>query len=217
MENEIEKCLAYYVLRSAAKILGSLTADHLGSFLSGASCRAVLTTEQFPAWRINGVLNSHAFFQDSFGIETKFQGWRRSIDMSLFSPDEMLSELSERAERWQLEFGVDKNECAYLYHYSNLPLPDRLDDFWPHLLKRPAMYCESVTGWGLYCFLIGMTEGGDWLSLPEIPRAKELLDKLSLKSERTYGNRFAAFRLHGTAWGVLEWGDEIETDSKNAE
>ena len=217
MENEIEQCLAYHVLRNAPRILGSLTTDHFGSLLYGATYRAVVSTKQFPSWRINGVLDSPAFFQDSFEIDTEFQGWRRSIDKSFFSPREILLELGERAERWHVKSGVDKTEMASLCHCSHLPLAERPNAFWPHFLERPAMYCGSLSGWGLYCCLVGMTKGGDWLSLPEFSPAKELLKKLTQKSEQTYGTQFAAFRVHGTGLGVLKWGNEIETGSGGAE
>jgi hypothetical protein len=217
MEHEIEECLAYHLLRNSSDILGSLTTDHLESFLFGATYRAVLTTEQFPRWRIDGVLSSPDFFADSFKLDTRLNGWRRAIDMSCFSPDAVLAQLGQRADRWHIEFGVDKNEPVHLFYYSGLPLRDRQAEFWPSFLQRPSMHFQSVTGWGLYCFLIGMTLGGDWLALPEMARATELLNRLSGKSSREYGNEFAAFRLHRTPWGVLEWATESEAKIEHAE
>lgn len=205
------------MLRNATSILGTLTTEHLSSFLLGATFRAVLTSQQFPAWRIHGVLNSPEFFQQSYKIETKFHGWRRSIEMSSFSPCTILSKLGERAERWHADFGVDKNQTARVHYYANLPLHDRLDTFWPLFLQRPSMHCDSVTGWGLYCFLIGMTQGGDWLSLPEIARAEKLFNDLTSKSHLTYGTRFAAFRLHSPAGRVLDWAKEIKTEFEDTE
>ena len=213
MKHEIENCLAYHVLRSSSSILGTLTTAHLGSFLYGATYRAILTCDRYPAWRIDGVLTSREFFKQTYKVDTKLQGWRRSIDISIFSPEKILSKLGNDAERWHINFGVDKNQMAYIYHYAGLPLQNRIDAFWPHFLKRPAMHFECMTGWGLYCFLAGMVQGGDWLKLPEISCANELLKKLKAKSDRIYGTEFAAFRARSTASELLKWGNELEAEN----
>lgn len=200
-------CLAYHVIRNAPQLIGLLTPSNLSSFLYGATYRAVLTTEAFPKWRIEGVLPCDTFWRDRFGIDIRSGGWRRAVDTKCLEQGVLLSNLGFEAEAWHENNGVDEGETAYMYFYSSLPLSDREAKFWEFFKRRPVMHYEDATGWGLYCFLSGMTVGGDWLSLPRQPLADQLFASLKSKSSDNFGTPFAAFRTHATLLDVLKWAD----------
>ena len=203
---KIDECLAYHAIRNSAQLLGSLTTSNLKAFLNGATHRAVLSVENFPNWRIAGVLDDEVFWRDSYELSFTTACWRQRIDLHCFDQDRLLSDLAASAEEWHELHGVDESATAYIYNISAQPLSERETLFWAGFEKRPAMYSGNITGWGLFCFLSGLTAGGDWLSLPELPRTTELFNGLQAKSSDEYGTTFAAFRAHATAPEVLRWG-----------
>lgn len=204
-EVEMDACLAYEVLRHPDEWLGYPSTKLLRGFLQGADIRASYVQPQFPQWRISGVLNDPAFYQqfvDATGHSALSIIWDTAIAMTHFSLAAGFSKLKEKALAWHRLNGVviSKDETQS----PNDRIDDDVDRFWSGFAHRPAMYMGDATGWMLYCFLQGMNRGGDWLGLPKMPRLCEVFGGITRRSEESYGSPFAAFRIYD-AKQLLEW------------
>ena len=202
-----ENCLAHHVVNRSDEYLGELTVDNLAACLYGAAYRAMLATDDFPLWKIEGVLCDEILFHERFGIKMLHGAWKQGLDINVGARGALL-ETFRSAATWRIDETEDVcKDPARIYFFSGLPLEERSDVFWPRFLKRPAMHCQSLKGWSLYCFLQGMTIGGDWLGIPRSNRACKLKDLIFEKSLATYGTTFAGFRMHATASDVIRWAE----------
>ncbi|MCG8602643.1 MAG: hypothetical protein MI807_21040 [Verrucomicrobiales bacterium] len=203
IESQIESCLAYHVLRDANKWIGVPRPSYLESFLAGASTRAIQTDPDFSYWRVHGVLEYPDFYSRlvaSTGHPTLTIRWATALEMTHFSFAEGCSYLLEDALAWHREHGIKEDSPSRSWSSSTAPI----EEFWDHFAARPAMYMGSNSGWGLYCFLRGLTDGGDWLGLPEVSLNSEVFDLIAKRSTDAYGSKFAAFRVYDAS-PLLGW------------
>jgi hypothetical protein len=203
IESQIESCLAYHVLGDADKWIGAPRPSYLEAFLAGASTRAIQTDPNFAYWRIHGVLEYPEFysrFVASTGHPSLTIRWATALEMTHLSFAEGCLELLDQALVWHREHGIKEDASPGARSTSSAPI----EEFWDHFATRPGMYMGSNSGWGLYCFLKGLTDGGDWLGLPEASLNSEVFDSIAKRSADTYGSRFAAFRVYDAS-PLLGW------------
>ncbi|HWA77496.1 MAG TPA: hypothetical protein VG937_34405 [Polyangiaceae bacterium] len=123
------------------------------------------------------------------------------MEMIHFQVGDAMAELKTLVTHWfdAGRFDIERRVGAF-----DASAADPCDAFLTSFLQRPAMYLGGVSGWRLYCFLLGITRGGDWLALPPLRRLSEIVDHLARQSREVYGSEFAAYRVYD-APGLLEW------------
>lgn len=194
MRGDLDECLAWQVLCEPDDFIGASSVSYLDSYLSGASSRAQLTAPGFPDWRLYGVLQKEEFYLPLvMGISNplKLTRWA-DIDRRHFSEGQCFETLRTEFMRFHAAYGFIK------FPDQSWPAHETEAEFWQGFAKRPGMYMGRSDGWGLYCFLSGMANGGDWLGLPKMTLLETIFSKIKDKSEQTYGSSFAAFRYHNS-------------------
>lgn len=207
IEQQIDSCLAYEVLRRPDEWLGLPSTELLRTFLFGAEMRAACVAPNFPDRRIYGVLNEPDFFGpyvEATGRAPLSITWATALAMTHFSLAAGFAKLRDEALAWHRQRGMSESHFQ-IAEPSAESIAETNERFWSEFAWRPAMYAGNTTGWALYCFLAGMDRGGDWLKLPPMPRLRELVDRIAAESVRHYGSAFAAFRVYD-APSLLEWG-----------
>jgi hypothetical protein len=187
----LENCLAYHVLMNPIPWIGDPSAINFRAFLYGASIRATFMSPKLPEWRVSGVLSEKDFSLlqvAETGNPDLAIDWATAIEILHFSQADGFAYLRSEFLAWHSVNGFSSEEVGI---WSRSPL-----EFWQYFLKRPGMYMGASDGWSLYCFLNGMSVGGDWLALPEMLRLDEIFDKLKDQSNSIYGTDFAAFRIN---------------------
>ncbi len=206
---EIDSCLAYTVLRDPDGWMGTPSTTHLLPLLIGAEMRAAIVQPDLPYWRIYGVLDEPEFYEPlvaATGNPTLTIKWATALAMTHFSLAEGFEKLRDDAISWHLDKGVNHQRQILAWEAGAGTVEQIADLFWLRIAQRPGVFLGDTYGWSLFCFLTGMDRGGDWLDLPEMPRLKDILERITTKSERSYGSKFAAFRVYH-APGLLEWAD----------
>lgn len=216
-EAEIRQCLAYEVLREPDEWLGSPSTLNLQAFLFGAESRASCVRPSLPRWRVFGVLEEPEFYGSlvaATGRPSLTLKWAAALEMTHFSAAAAYAKLYQDALVWHREHGVNRTESVHQWRREIDSASERARIFWEGFAKRPAMYIGSLTGWRLFCFLSGMDRGGDWLTLPEMPMLRGIIDAISERSRKSYGTSFAAYRVY-SAEDLLEWAG-LKPGSSNA-
>jgi hypothetical protein len=166
----------------------------LQAFLSGAQDRVGFTHADLPEWRIAGPLDQPAFYTplvEATGHPTLSIRWATALELIHFSMKDAISDLRDRVEAWAVDFDPSSSPP------SDFSAPaDSLRELLGHLAARPALYLGRNSSWRLYCYLNGLDRGGDWLGLPPLPVAREILNELQTRSAAHYGSRFGAFRVY---------------------
>jgi hypothetical protein len=203
VESQIRSCLGYEVLRNPDPWIGAPSASFLESFLIGASFRADYVKSDLPPWRISGVLDDPEFyapFVHATGRPTLTIRWATAVEMTHLSLADGFALLRDRALEWHRSYGVNEDrEEPRGQTFGRSP-----EAFWSELVARPGMFIGDNSGWKLYCFLQGMSRGGDWLDLPDMPRLRDVVSAIAERSVRAYGSSFAAFRIYN-APELLKW------------
>lgn len=205
-ESEIKSCLAYAVLDNPDPWIGCPSTVFLQAFLSGAAIRRDFVGSQLPDWRISGVLDDPAFYQQfvaATGHPTLSIRWATALAMTHLSLTEGFARLKNEALAWHRAHGVGGDDAVDVLQSAGKGVDRNPNVFWDHFASRQALYTGDHSGWTLYCFLNGMKIGGDWLALPEMPRLDEIFGGICARSMRWYGSPFAAFRVYA-AQGLLE-------------
>lgn len=159
--------------------------------------RATLIDSQLPGWRIDGPLNDQRFYLPivaETGHPSLSVRWATALELIHLSLDEAFSVLLKRFERWFTCEEWDDDEIVrrdVAWKYS-----EDVNEFWLDISRSPAMYCGSNGGWSLYCFLMGMRNGGNWLGLPPCARLEEIIGGIERKSKLSYGSVHGAFRVY---------------------
>lgn len=124
-----------------------------------------------------------------------------ALELIHFSLADALGELRELVES---KFQRGEVEVAPLGKFP-LAAPDV---FWRLIARRPGMYLGGTTGWHLGWYLAGLTDGGDWLELPEFPGAREIVSAIGQQSKDSYGSEFGGYRVYDHSDGakhLLGW------------
>jgi hypothetical protein len=215
MTPEIDNCLAYTVLHHPDEWLGSPSTSYLQALLIGAELRAAVLQTELAGWRVYGVLDEPEFygqFVAATGRPMLTIKWATALAMTHFSLAEGFAKLRDEAMAWHRLHGVTDDRSIHPWE-SQAGTPNQIADlFWSRLAERPGVFLGDTRGWSLFCFLNGMDRGGDWLGLPEMPRLREVLDRISSSSKRAYGSTFAAYRVYD-APALLEWAGLSSTQS----
>lgn len=207
IEQQIDSCLAYEVLRHPDEWLGVPSTELLRALLAGAETRADCVAPNLPCRRIYGVLNDPEFFEPyvaATGRAPLSIKWATALAMTHLSLAEGYSKLRDDALAWHRRRGLPEPQIQ-LAEPVTQSVEEVTDRLWAQFAWRPAMYAGDIAGWTLYCFLTGMDRGGDWLQLPPMPRLREIVDRIAAESVRHYGSAFAAYRIYD-APSLLEWG-----------
>lgn len=202
----LQECLAYVVLDDYQTWLGTASPSCLLAFLDGAVTRANLVGKEVPAWRVYGPLEMPEFYLPLVartGHPTLSIKWATAMEISHFSLAEAMRELQELMQSWVQLHGLDTN--VGLVHGGG----DRrtgLEGLLKSLARRPALYLGQRSCWALRCYLAGMDRGGDWLGLPQLSELRVIVDGIEEKSKKSYGSRFAAYRVYEESpSGLLAW------------
>ena len=179
----------------------------------GADYRALHADSSFPLWRIHGVLEYPEFytqFVEATGHPNLTIRWSSALEATHMSFSEGCHTLLEKALHWHQEHGVRSGG-----HPQSEFSDELLEEFWDALALRPALFMGASSGWDLYCFLSGLTRGGDWLGLPTVPIHSAVFHQISERSTTAYGSSFAAFRFYSNASSLLRWAGHprVEPDS----
>lgn len=201
-EPSLEQCLAFEVLSNPEEWLGTSSARCLAAFLHGAETRATQVAHPFPLWKIFGGLEDPEFYTPLVartGQEKLTIKWATAIELCHLSQSAGLKQLRLDLIGWHQLHGFDISAV------TRLKQPE--SEFWKDFADRPHMYMGQLDSWTLYCYLNGMERGGDWLGLPELPKASEVFSRIRTRSRKAYGSDFGAFRVYATNPGeLLEWG-----------
>ncbi|MEM9251658.1 MAG: hypothetical protein AAGB29_04840 [Planctomycetota bacterium] len=195
-------CLAYKVLDEPDAYLGVPSTAYLRSYLSGAEMRRLIVDPEFCYARIVGVLGDPNFsqqFVDATNHPKLTIAYASALQFTDFSLADGFAKLRQAAIGWHRRYGWANVENEPAQRDDRL-----LEEFWENLVKRTAMYTGGADGWSLFCFLNGMTQGGDWLGLDEVPGLSDAFDKIQGRSRKHYGTGFAAFRFCSTG-ELLGW------------
>ena len=202
----IENCLAHAVLRHPDAWLGQSSPTALSVFLIGAEYRAAAMEPTLPAWRIHGPLGAPDFDEPLLartGHPRLAIKWPTAMELLHLSMRVAREELRERVEKWFREGRVSERAVGHSIFEDMDP-----DRFWQSLAARPPLFLGGASGWHLSWFLAGMIRGGDTLGLPPLPMAREIADAIHIRSQKSYGSKFGAFRICSTsellAWAGLE-------------
>lgn len=201
---QLHQCLAHAVLTEPDRWLGLSSPTGLSVFLAGAELRAATMKPDLPSWRIHGPLNEPAFYESLVartGHPTLTIKWATALELIHFSLADALGELRELVEN---KFQRAEVEVAPLGKFP-LAAPDV---FWRLVARRPGMYLGGTTGWHLGWYLAGLTDGGDWLELPEFPGAREIVSAIGQQSKDSYGSEFGGYRVYDHSDGakhLLGW------------
>ncbi len=176
---------------------------------SRAELRAAIVQPSLPYWRVYGVLDEPEFYEPfvaATGNPTLTIKWASALAMTHFSLAAGFEKLRDDAISWHLENGVNSPRQIHAWEAGYGTVEQIADLFWSRVAECPGAFLGDTTGWSLFCFLNGMDRGGDWLNLPEMPRLKAIFERITTKSARAYGSKFAAFRVYN-APALLEWAD----------
>jgi hypothetical protein len=213
MADELDTSLAYEVLRDPESWIGVPSVSMLWTFLQGVVWRANCTGSDIDESLIFGVLQDPEFCSGMTegAPDSSVSVWRVWIESSHFSLAEGFAHFREAAFDWHAQNGV-VTERTWITKHANQSCDSRKAaiKFWPQFLDRPAMYMSSNSGWALFCFLTGMTRGGDWLNIEPMPGAQPLLRLLSEGSMKVFGSAFGLFRYSDNARRLV---DEINPET----
>ena len=203
---DLESCLAWVILQDAEDWLGAPSPRALETVLLGASARAQLVQPDLHRWKIFGPLNDREFYRPIVartGHPTLSIRWASALEFLYFSMAEAMAELRRLIRGWVEAHGLrEEKRVGSPFREHRISGPDT-DEYWRRMAKRPGMFLGDSTGEALHHYLIGMTRGGDWLGLAEVPRARQIVDNIEGRSQAAYGSPFAGYRVYGEE-GVQE-------------
>ena len=196
--------LIRYAIGNAEELFGWASPRNISMFLYGSETRCQLTVDSISKWRVYGPLGKQVNDQivSETGRPTLSIMWPRSLEITHFNPSRAIDVLLDRLNESQC--GIDEEDTIR----RSVRLTE--DAFWNTFLKRPGMY-GLERGWDLYCYLLGMTHGGDWLEVPKLLSAELAFNQIRQRSVKAYGSEFGAFRIYNEPTRLLEWVNLLDT------
>jgi hypothetical protein len=189
-------CLAHVVLNDYETWLGIPSPSCLASFLDGAATRAILVGAKLPIWKVYRPLEEEEFYLPLVartGRPTLSIKWPTALEIYHFSLANAMRELQELMRSWVQRHGLETK--ADVNRGLREP-PMTLAEHMNLVARRPAMYLGENNGWALHCYLGGMDRGGGWLGLPPLPGLRQIVDGIEERSQKSYGSKFAAYRVY---------------------
>lgn len=193
----MSRCLASAVLNRFPEWLGRPSPSDLYALLSGAAWRADIERIRVPSWRIFGPLEDPDFYLPIVartGHPTLNIKWATALELIYLDLNEAMGELRSALEEWEESF---ETQVLPEEDTSELPwIPMGIRETLADLARRPGLYIGSADGWTLRCFLTGMSQGAEWLSIPESPELTRIIREIEATSMRSYGSPFGAYRIY---------------------